>query len=128
MFAAGRARVDFNHPLAGRTLHYDYRITKVVEDREEKVYTILKMSTRREEGFEVELDGDDVSITISESIAFDQYWGMAKFAIIRALHDNVGVGTIRFIEEHKKREVGELDEEHEHEHEHEGEHAHGEEE
>ncbi|PXF22627.1 MAG: hypothetical protein CXX72_02765 [Methanobacteriota archaeon] len=41
MFAAGRARVDFNHPLAGRTLHYDYRITKVVEDLEEKVHTIL---------------------------------------------------------------------------------------
>ena len=53
---------------------------------------------------------------------------MAKFAIIRALHDNVGVDTIRFIEEHKKREVGELDEEHEHEHDHEDEHAHGEEE
>ncbi len=130
MFAAGRARVDFNHPLAGRTLHYDYRITKVVEDREEKVHTILKMNTRLEEGFEVEFDGDDVSITIPEFLGYDQNWGMAKFAIIRALHDNVGVGTIRFIEEHKKREVGELDEEHEHEHEHEheGEHAHGEEE
>lgn len=125
MFAAGRARVDFNRPLAGRTLHYDYRITKVVEDREEKVHTILKMSTRMDD-FEVEFDGDDVSITIPEFLGYDQNWGMAKFAIIRALHDNVGVGTIRFIEEHKKREVGELDEEHEHDHE--GEHAHGEEE
>ena len=125
MFAAGRARIDFNHPLAGRTLHYDYRITKVVEDREEKVHTILKMSTRMDD-FEVEFDGDDVSITIPEFLGYDQNWGMAKFAIIRALHDNVGVGTIRFIEEHKKREVGELDEEHEHDHE--GEHAHGEEE
>ena len=127
MFSAGRTRIDFNHPLAGRTLRYDYRITKVVEDIEEKVHTILKMSTRMDD-FEVEFDGDDVSITIPQFLGYDQNWGMAKFAIIRALHDNVGVDTIRFIEVHKKREVGELDEEHEHEHDHEGEHAHGEEE
>ena len=125
MFAAGRARIDFNHPLAGRTLRYNYRITNVVEDREEKVRTILKMSTRMDD-FEVEFDGDDVSINIPEFLGYDQNWGMAKFAIIRALHENVGVGTIRFIEEHKKREVGEIDEEHEHDHE--GDHDHGEEE
>ncbi len=42
--SAGRARIDYNHPLAGATLRYDYRITKVVEDRKEKVETLLASS------------------------------------------------------------------------------------
>ncbi|MDP7659409.1 MAG: FKBP-type peptidyl-prolyl cis-trans isomerase, partial [Candidatus Thalassarchaeaceae archaeon] len=37
MLRAGRARVDYNHPLAGVTLRYTYTIVKVVEDRSERV-------------------------------------------------------------------------------------------
>ena len=31
--AAGRARIDYNHPMAGRTLKYDYKIIKVIKDK-----------------------------------------------------------------------------------------------
>ena len=31
--AAGRARIDYNHPMAGRTLRYNYRIVSVIDDR-----------------------------------------------------------------------------------------------
>ena len=43
--SAGRARIDYNHPLAGVKLRYNYQIVKVVEDREEKVQTLMKMNT-----------------------------------------------------------------------------------
>ncbi|WP_129115692.1 FKBP-type peptidyl-prolyl cis-trans isomerase [Halegenticoccus tardaugens] len=39
----GRARVDFNHPLAGEDLEYDYEIVGVVDDREEKAQGLLGM-------------------------------------------------------------------------------------
>jgi FKBP-type peptidyl-prolyl cis-trans isomerase SlyD len=37
----GRARVDFNHPLAGQAIEYDYEVLGVVEDRQEKAEGLL---------------------------------------------------------------------------------------
>jgi FKBP-type peptidyl-prolyl cis-trans isomerase SlyD len=39
----GRARVDFNHPLAGEDLEYEYEVVEVVEDREEQARGLLGM-------------------------------------------------------------------------------------
>ena len=39
----GRARVDFNHPLAGDDIEYEYEIVDEVEDREEKASGLLDM-------------------------------------------------------------------------------------
>ncbi len=61
MLRAGRARIDYNHPLAGTTLRYTYTIVKVVEDRSERVATLLQMNTGRSD-FEVEFEDDDVTI------------------------------------------------------------------
>ncbi|MDQ2053303.1 MULTISPECIES: peptidylprolyl isomerase [Halobellus] len=40
---SGRARVDFNHPLAGEDLEYDYEVLDVVDDREEQAASMLEM-------------------------------------------------------------------------------------
>lgn len=125
MFRAGRARIDFNHELAGKTLRYNYRVNKVVEDRDEKVMTLLKMSTGSDD-FEVDFEGDDVSITIPEFLGYDQSWGMAKFQLIRSLRDSVGAKTITFCDVHKFREAS--TEEEEHVHDENCDHDHGEEE
>jgi len=37
----GRARVNFNHPLAGEDVEYEYEILDVVEDRNERAQAIL---------------------------------------------------------------------------------------
>ena len=39
----GRARVDFNHPLAGEDIEYEYEIIDEVEDREEKASGLIDM-------------------------------------------------------------------------------------
>ena len=100
--SAGRARIDYNHPLAGATLRYNYRITKVVEDRAEKVETLLSMNTGRDD-FEVEFDGDDLTITTPEEVAYDQNWSFTKFSLVRTLRDHLGVGIIVFREVHEPR-------------------------
>src|SRR5215467_5590353 len=38
---AGRVQVDYNHPLAGRTLIYDVSVEKVLDDENEKVLNII---------------------------------------------------------------------------------------
>jgi FKBP-type peptidyl-prolyl cis-trans isomerase SlyD len=39
----GRARVDFNHPLAGDDIEYEYEVVDVVEDQEERATGLLDM-------------------------------------------------------------------------------------
>ncbi len=104
--SAGRARIDYNHPLAGVTLRYNYEIVKVVEDREEKIKTLLNMNTGKDD-FEISFDGDDLTITLSEEMAYDQNWAYAKFALVRTLRDHVGVSKVIFREVHEPRQIEE---------------------
>ncbi|ERG88373.1 MAG: FKBP-type peptidyl-prolyl cis-trans isomerases 2 [halophilic archaeon J07HX5] len=39
----GRARVDFNHPLAGADIEYEYEVVETVEDRMEQADGLLQM-------------------------------------------------------------------------------------
>ena len=39
--AAGRVQVDYNHPLAGRKIIYDVKVTKIIEDETEKINSLI---------------------------------------------------------------------------------------
>ena len=104
--SAGRARIDYNHPLAGVTLRYNYRVTKVVEDRTEKVETLLNMNTGRDD-FEISFENDDLTVTTPENLAYDQNWAYAKFSLVTTLREHLGVGMIVFREVHEPRAVTE---------------------
>jgi len=41
--SGGRTLVDFNHPLAGKELAYDFKINKIVKDDEKKLNALLKL-------------------------------------------------------------------------------------
>ena len=67
---SGRARVDFNHPLAGEDLEYEYEVLDLVDDREEQAASMLEMYLQDapevwietdtvEEEQVVEVDGED---------------------------------------------------------------------
>lgn len=45
----GRVRVDFNHPLAGKTLEYEIEVKSVVKESTEKVKAVVKYFTGIEE-------------------------------------------------------------------------------
>ena len=107
--AAGRARIDYNHPMAGRTLKYDYKIVKVITDKKEKVAALLESNTGHE-GFEVNFDGDDISIITPEAMLFDTNAAMQKFRIVTVLRDSVDAGKVSFVEVHEPRVASEEEE------------------
>jgi len=100
--AAGRARIDYNHPMAGKTLKYDYKIVKVIEGKEEKVAALLESNTGQS-GFEVSFDGDDVSIVVPQTMLFDPNAAMMKFRLVTVLRDSVSAGKVSFVEVHEPR-------------------------
>jgi FKBP-type peptidyl-prolyl cis-trans isomerase SlyD len=52
----GRARVDFNHPLAGEDLEYEYEILDLVDDREEQAQSLLGMYLQQSPEVWIETD------------------------------------------------------------------------
>jgi FKBP-type peptidyl-prolyl cis-trans isomerase SlyD len=53
---SGRARVDFNHPLAGEDLDYEYEILDLVDDREEQAGSLLGMYLQQSPEVWIETD------------------------------------------------------------------------
>jgi len=77
--AAGRARIDYNHPMAGKTLKYVFTVIKEVKGKEDKVIGLLE-SNSGHAGFEVSFQGDDLSIIIPQAMLFDTNAAMLKFS------------------------------------------------
>jgi len=60
----GRARVNFNHPLAGEELEYDYEIAAVVDDREQQAEGILGMHLQEVPDLWIETDEVEEEVTV----------------------------------------------------------------
>lgn len=59
--SGGRVKVDFNHPLAGKTLEYEIEIVREVKNEDEKIKSIVCYFTG--------MDEDEVNLQIKEKIA-----------------------------------------------------------
>jgi len=66
--SGGRVRVDFNHPLAGKTLEYDVEIKEMITDANEKIMAILELFLKFEKDeISVRTDKEILEIKIDKS-------------------------------------------------------------
>lgn len=103
--AAGRARIDYNHPMAGKSLKYSFNVVDVVEGKEDKVTALLQANTGHS-GFEVSFSGDDLSIILPQTMLFDTNAAMLKFRLVTTIRDAIECGKVSFIEVHEPRGFG----------------------
>ena len=104
--AAGRARIDYNPPMAGKDLRYSFKIVKVVEGREATVEALLQSNTGHSD-FGVTFDGDDVNIVLPQTMLFDTNAAMMKFRLVTAIRDAMDdVAKVTFLEVHEPRGFG----------------------
>ena len=106
--AAGRARIDYNHPMAGKTLKYVFTVIKEVKGKEDKVLGLLE-SNSGHSGFEVSFKGDDLSIILPQAMLFDTNAAMLKFRLVTRIRDAVECGKVSFVEVHEPRVIPDLD-------------------
>jgi len=117
----GRARVDFNHPLAGEDVEYDYEVVETVEDRVEKAQGLISMyldadldmwveTDEVEEEVVVESDDDDedaepdtetrtvdketLYIESTPQLAMNQQWMFQKQQIAQDVMDQLGLDRV----------------------------------
>lgn len=80
---AGRVQVDYNHPLAGRTLIYDVSVEKVLEEGDEKMRNIIarRIPEVEKSKFEIEKTGDEVIIGVPEEAFYLSGLQVAKKSV-----------------------------------------------
>lgn len=86
---SGRVRVDFNHPLAGKTLVYDLEIKEKLEKREEKIKAVCEYYNC---GYKkVEFKNEEIEILIKNEIG-----DVIKEKITDDIFDHMDFNKIRF--------------------------------
>ena len=111
----GRARVDFNHPLAGADIEYDYEVVEPVEDRTEQAAGLFDMFLDVEPELWIETDEverevpaedeDEEPTTETEEVetlyveatpalTMNQQWMFSKAQVADQVIDAIGVERI----------------------------------
>ena len=104
MVSPRRVRVDYNNPLAGKTLRYKYKVVDTAATAEEKVATILEMDFGKKDDFKIEIENDSLELKLPDVCKYDQLWFLAKYKVANDLREYAGFKKIRFIEEYLKKE------------------------
>ena len=103
--SAGRVRVDFNNPLAGKTLKYIVKIVRKAKTPEERVRGILDMDYGLADRFKIALTDGIAEVLLPDVCKTDEKWFVSKFRVVADLRELPELKTIRFIEEYEKKEA-----------------------
>src|SRR5438093_5992157 len=103
--SAGRVRVDFNNPLAGKTLKYVVKATRKAKTPEERVRAVIDMDYGLADQFKLDLKGGSAEIHLPDVCKTDEKWFVSKFRVVADLRELSDLKTIRFIEEYEKKET-----------------------
>jgi len=99
-----RAWVDFNLPLAGKVLKYNYKIIRKIEDPAEQIRALIKVYVNKDvEGVEISEDGI-ASIYLDYELSIDRQWMVFKKNIADELLDHLSIKEVRYIERYQKIE------------------------
>lgn len=84
----GRTLVDFNHPLSGKDVFYDFEVKRVIEDPKEKIESIIDMNLKI-----------DVNISIEGKNAKIEFGKKVSEGILKVLEEKIkkiGLEKIEF--------------------------------
>ncbi len=101
--AAGRVRIDFNNPLAGKTVKYVFKVTKKAATPEERIRAILEMDYGLAEQFKIQLQGDSLEVRVPDLCKTDEKWFVSKFRVVADLRELTDLHMMRFVEEYEKK-------------------------
>lgn len=96
----GRVRIDFNPPLAGKTLTYKVTVRKVYDDPAGRVKAVLLMNYPSADEPEVTMDGTTAVVTLPDVAKYDPNWTRSKVGFLSSVRQHTDVEAVRLVEEH----------------------------
>ncbi len=101
-----RVLLDFNHPFAGKELHYWYRIESQVTSVEEKVNGLIRLYAGRD--METAFAEGILTITLPPGINYDRRWVLWRSRVIgESLEHIPEINEITLVETFKRKEEAE---------------------
>ena len=97
-----RARIDFNSPMAGKTLAFDYVIEEKIDDDIDKIKSLLKSYFMTD--FDVEIADDVAVIESPKDLWLNQNWLLLKQRIAYELFQSMELDSVKFVETYHESE------------------------
>lgn len=95
--------VDFNAPLAGQTLTYDYTIEDIVKDPLDQLRGLVRLYAGKD--MEIVLEAEKATVTLPPGINYDRRWLLWRGRIIHEAFELIqGIAEIVLVETFKKPE------------------------
>ena len=80
-----RAVVDFNHPLAGKTATYSFRVEGIVDSQPEQIQGLIQLYTQRT--MEVTVEAGVVTIHLPPAIMYDRRWLLWRSRVVQEIFE-----------------------------------------
>jgi FKBP-type peptidyl-prolyl cis-trans isomerase 2 len=93
-----KVSVDFNHPLAGRSVVYEYQIVEGVEDRLERLKGLVKAFSRMD--LECSIEDDRATIYAPWEMSYYKEWLMIRRGLADMIIQHLGLSEVDFVERH----------------------------
>lgn len=97
-----RVRIDFNSPMAGKTLIFDYVVEEQIDDDLDKIKSLLQSYFRMD--FDVELVDDVAMIEPPSDLRLNQNWLLVKSRIASELIGSMELDSVKFVETYQNSE------------------------
>jgi len=101
--SGGRARIDYNEPLAGKTLIYEYKIDGIIHDKGEKVEAIIKGYVGSDTKYVYQ--DDSVTIEVPKGYYLENEWVLGKVLVARFLVSFVGLKEVNYTENYTEADL-----------------------
>jgi len=98
-----KVSIDMNHPLAGKTVVYDYKIVESVEDRTERLKALIKTFARMD--LEAEIKDDVAVITAPWELSYYKEWLMIRRGLADMILQHLGLKEVHYVEKHTGERV-----------------------
>ena len=98
-----KVSVDFNHPLADRTIVYEYKINEFIEDRQEKLKALIKTFARMD--LEAEIKDDVAIITVLWELSYYKEWLMIRRGLADMIIQHLELKEVDYVEKHTGERV-----------------------
>ena len=106
---SGRVQLDFNPPLAGKTLIYEVTVKKKLTTKKERIAALIhrRIPTVAVEEFNFRLGKKSIVVNVPEAVFYLEGVQLAKRGLAADLQKFFPqITKVRFVEDFKKRETG----------------------